>query len=73
MYAGYYLLVVKISATAAAATASRTIRRAVCGQPARAARPISVINRPKGLPLSSTAAFLIGTSDGALPSAGYKL
>jgi hypothetical protein len=47
---GYYLLVIKTSATAAATTASRAIRRAVGAQPARAVRPISLINRPRGSP-----------------------
>jgi hypothetical protein len=55
---GYYLLVVKTSATAAAAAASKVIRRAVGAQPARTARPISVISRPRGpSPFSTAASF----------------
>jgi hypothetical protein len=43
-----YLLANMTSATAAAATASSAIRRAVSGHPARAACPITVTSLVKG-------------------------
>ena len=58
----YYLLVATTSATAAAATVSRAIMRAVGAQPALAARPISVTRRPSGPPRSSSIGYLLSFS-----------